>query len=194
MRLLAALLVFGLAIGLTYYFSTQDQRPDRNVEFVEFGEGFERPETEDIEIVEYGSDEQETTESTPVAATCPGIFVATPVAGEEVVFPLQVSGTIHPEGTQPGQWIVYNGGEAGGASVLDQNGNVVSERVSIDTEEWTNLDPKPFSFEIPELTAQPYSTNITLRLRDNNQASPSELETSPCNISLDLEEEYYFSL
>jgi hypothetical protein len=119
--------------------------------------------------------------------SCPGIRMTYPLATTSpatVTFPLTLSGIVHPTGTKPGEWIVFEG-EAGVLRMIDHYGKeLIPYPILLDLDDdWMNLDPKPFSVTIPTLIAYPANGIIDVVLTDNDASGEN---THECSGNLNL--------
>ncbi len=118
--------------------------------------------------------------------SCPGIRLSYPAqpttTPPTVTFPLTLTGVIHPEGTKPGEWIVFEG-EAGVLRMIDHYGKeLIPYPILLDLDgDWMNLDPKPFSVTFPALVADPADGIIDILITDNDASGEN---THECHFSV----------
>ncbi len=117
------------------------------------------------------------------AQACLGLAIAQPTTLENLSFPLEVSGFIHPT-SNPQDWTVFEG-EAGHVVIKDTQDNILAGPVIMTLSvDWMNGDPKPFSLVVPALSSIPAGMNAQLIFTDNNPAGPDEGQSHTCMLPI----------
>jgi|GEM_PF-3379627 len=118
-------------------------------------------------------------------SSCLGLAITAPTTLENLSFPLEVSGFIHPTSNAQ-DWTVFEG-EAGHVVVKDMQDILLAGPVIMSLSiDWMNADPKPFSIMIPSLSVIPSDMNAQLIFADNNPAGPDEGQSHECMLPITI--------
>ncbi len=128
-----------------------------------------------------------TADLTPTAAGNQCIQIDNLAQGDQVSFPLMITGILNPNApTVPiADCITIFEGEAGFVGVKDQNGNNLLVNVAVidliiqATGNWMVNGPVPFVVNIPALTAQPYTNDINIIFSGGNDPRDNPPPPSP---------------